>query len=404
MYNYGIVKCTYGVKKMTELLVKLFVKDKDNISNPAVRGRYGILSGCAGIAVNVILFAAKFFVGVITNSISITADAVNNLSDAGSCAVTVFGFKMAGKPADDEHPFGHGRIEYITAMVVSFIVLFMGFELLTQSIDKIRNPEDVKFSLVGAIIIAISIFGKLWLALFNRKLGKKINSPAMTAVVADSLSDIAATSVTLIALILSHFFPSLHIDGWLGIIVAGFVLKAGYGIFKETLNSLIGEPPTKELVVKLEEKILSYENVMGIHDLILHNYGPDKFFGSVHVEMPSDFDVLYSHDIIDNIERDVMNELGILLSIHYDPLEMNNERVNELKIVAENAVKRINESLSIHDFRVVEGPTHTNLIFDVVVPRKFPLSNDDLMAEISSEISKNNTNFFVVMNIEHAFV
>ena len=389
---------------MTDLLVRLFVKDSDNISNPKVRGRYGILSGCAGIVVNVILFLAKFLVGTVTNSIAITADAVNNLSDAGSCAVTVFGFKMSSKPADEDHPFGHGRIEYITAMVVSFIGLFMGFELLTQSIDKIRNPEDVTFNLVGAIIIAVSIFGKLWLALFNRKLGKKINSPAMTAVVADSLSDIAATSVTLIALVLSNFFPSLHIDGWLGIIVAGFVLKAGYGIFKETLNSLIGEPPTKETVEKLEAKILSYEHVTGIHDLILHNYGPDKFFGSVHVEMPSDFDVLYSHDIIDNIERDVMAEFGILLSIHYDPVEVNNARVNELKIIAESAVKRISEELSIHDFRVVDGPSHTNLIFDVVVPRKFSLSNDDLMAEISSEISKNGTNFFAVMNIEYAFV
>lgn len=389
---------------MTDLLVRLFVKDSDNISNPKVRGRYGILSGCAGIVMNVILFLAKFLVGTVTNSIAITADAVNNLSDAGSCAVTVFGFKMSSKPADADHPFGHGRIEYITAMVVSFIVLFMGFELLTQSIDKIRNPEDVTFNLVGAIIIAVSIFGKLWLALFNRKLGKKINSPAMTAVVADSLSDIAATSVTLIALVLSNFFPSLHIDGWLGIIVAGFVLKAGYGIFKETLNSLIGEPPTKETVEKLEAKILSYEHVTGIHDLILHNYGPDKFFGSVHVEMPSDFDVLYSHDIIDNIERDIMAEFGILLSIHYDPVEVNNARVNELKIIAESAVKRISEELSIHDFRVVDGPSHTNLIFDVVVPRKFSLSNDDLMAEISSEISKNGTNFFAVMNIEYAFV
>lgn len=389
---------------MTELLVKLFVKDSDNISDPKVRGRYGILSGFAGIVVNVILFLAKFLVGTVTNSIAITADAVNNLSDAGSCAVTVFGFKMSSKPADDDHPFGHGRIEYITAMVVSFIVLFMGFELLTQSIDKIRNPEDVTFNLVGAIIIAVSIFGKLWLALFNRKLGKKINSPAMTAVVADSLSDIAATSVTLIALILSNFFPSLHIDGWLGIIVAGFVLKAGYGIFKETLNSLIGEPPTRETVEKLEAKILSYEHVTGIHDLILHNYGPDKFFGSVHVEMPSDFDVLYSHDIIDNIERDVMAEFGILLSIHYDPIEVNNTRVNELKVIAESAVRRISEDLSIHDFRVVDGPSHTNLIFDVVVPRKFSLSNDDLMAEISSEISKSGTNFFAVMNIEYAFV
>lgn len=389
---------------MTTLLIKLFIKDKDNITNPKVRGRYGILSGFVGIAVNVILFLAKFLVGTMTNSIAITADAVNNLSDAGSCAVTVFGFKMASKPADADHPFGHGRIEYITAMVVSFIVLFMGFELATQSVDKIRNPEDVTFSLVGAIIIGVSIFGKLWLALFNRKLGKKINSPAMTAVVADSLSDIAATSVTLIALVLSKFFPSLHLDGWLGIIVAGFVLKAGFGIFKDTLNSLIGKPPTKETVEKIEAKILSYENVSGIHDLILHNYGPDKFFGSVHVEMPSDIDVMISHDIIDNIERDIFRESGIQLSIHYDPIEVNNERVKELKIIAEAAVKRISDELTIHDFRVVDGPSHTNLIFDVVVPRKFPLSNDDLMAEISSEISKNGRNFFAVMNIEYAFV
>ncbi len=389
---------------MTELLIKAFIKDRDNITSPQVRGKYGILSGCVGIAVNVILFAAKFLVGTITNSIAITADAVNNLSDAGSCAVTVFGFHMSGKPADEEHPFGHGRIEYITAMVVSFIVLFMGFELGSQSIDKIRNPEDVTFNLVGAVIIGMSIFGKLWLALFNRKLGKKINSPAMSAVVADSLSDIAATSVTLIALILSNFFPSLHIDGWLGIIVACFVLKAGYGIFKETLGALIGEPPTKETVSDLEAKIMSYQHVTGIHDLILHNYGPGRFFGSVHVEMPSDIDVMLSHDIIDNIERDIYAQMGIQLVIHYDPLETNNERVNELRNLAVNTVKRINENLSIHDFRVVEGPSHTNLIFDVVVPHKFPISNDDLMAEISSEISKIDTKFFTVMNIEHSFV
>ena len=389
---------------MTELLVKIFIKDRDNISSPQVRGKYGILSGCVGIAVNVLLFVAKFLVGTVTNSIAITADAVNNLSDAGSCAVTVFGFHMSGKPADEEHPFGHGRIEYITAMVVSFIVLFMGFELGSQSIDKIRNPEDVTFNLVGAIVIGMSIFGKLWLALFNRKLGKKIDSPAMSAVVADSLSDIAATSVTLIALILSNFFPSLHIDGWLGIIVACFVLKAGYGIFKETLGALIGEPPTKETVTDIEEKIMSYEHVTGIHDLILHNYGPGRFFGSVHVEMPSDIDVLISHDIIDNIERDIYNETGIQLVIHYDPLEVDNERVKELRNVVSAIVRRLDEKLTIHDFRVVDGPSHTNLIFDVVVPHKFPMSSDDLMAEISSEIYKINPRFFTVMNIEHSFV
>ncbi len=392
------------MKILTDLIVKLFIKDRDNIANPKVRGQYGILSGCVGIAVNIILFLAKFLVGTITNSIAITADAVNNLSDAGSSAVTVFGFKMSGKPADEDHPFGHGRIEYITAMIVSFIVLFMGFELATQSIDKIKKPEDVTFSLVGAIVIGISIFGKLWLALFNRKLGKKINSPAMSAVVADSLSDIAATSVTLFALILSNFFPQLHIDGWLGIIVACFVLKAGLGIFKETLGALIGEPPTKETVKEIEKKILSYENVTGIHDLILHNYGPDRFFGSVHVEMPSDIDVMIGHDIIDNIERDIQKDMGIQMTIHYDPIDVNNEKVTELRSRAEKAVKRIDEKLTIHDFRVVDGPSHTNLIFDVVIPHKFPLNNDELMAEISSQISKNDPKIFCVMNIEYSFV
>ncbi len=389
---------------MTDLIVKLFIKDRENVTNPKVRGQYGILSGCVGIAVNVILCIAKFLVGTVTNSIAITADAVNNLSDAGSSAVTVFGFKMSGKPADSDHPFGHGRIEYITAMIVSFIVLFMGFELGTQSIDKIRNPEDVTFNLVGAVIIGISIFGKLWLALFNRKLGKKINSPAMSAVVADSLSDIAATSVTLIALVLSKFFPTLHIDGWLGIIVACFVLKAGFEIFKETLGALIGEPPTKDTVDELEKSILSYDHVAGIHDLILHNYGPDRFLGSVHVEMPSDLNVMVGHDIIDNIERNIYHDMGIQLTIHYDPIEVNNERVNELKRVAEATVKRINDKLTIHDFRVVDGPSHTNLIFDVVIPHKFPMNNDELMAEISSEISKYDSKIFCVMNVEHSFV
>ena len=389
---------------MTELILKLFIKNKDNISDPKVRGQYGIVSGFVGIAVNVILCLAKFFVGTLTNSIAITADAVNNLSDAGSSAVTVFGFKMSSRPADEDHPFGHGRIEYITAMIVSFIILFMGFELGMQSIDKIRNPEDVSFNLVGAIIIAVSILGKLWLALFNRTLGKKINSPAMQAVVADSLSDIAATSVTLIALILSNFFPKLHIDGWLGIVVACFVLKAGFEIFKDTLGALIGEPPTKETVQKIEEKIMSYEHVTGTHDLILHNYGPDRFFGSIHVELPSDLDVMIGHDITDNIEQDILNEMSIQLTVHYDPIDTNNERVVELRELSQNIIKSIDESLMLHDFRIVEGPTHTNVIFDLVVPHKYNKSNDELVSEISNKIREKEEHCFAVIKVEHSFV
>lgn len=389
---------------MTELIIKLFIKDRNNINDPKVRGKYGVLSGCVGIAVNVVLCLAKFFVGTVTNSIAITADAVNNLSDAGSSAVTVFGFKMAGRPADEDHPFGHGRIEYITAMVVSFIVLFMGFELGMQSVDKIRNPEDVSFNLVGAIIIGVSILGKLWLALFNRKLGKIINSPAMSAVVADSLSDIAATSVTLVALVLSNFFPKLHIDGWLGIIVACFVLKAGFEIFKETLGALIGEPPTKETVEELEQLIMSYDHVAGTHDLILHNYGPDRFFGSIHVEMPCDLDVMTGHDIIDNIEVDIYKKMGIQMVIHYDPVETDNETVTELREFTGEVIKSIDDSFMFHDFRIVEGATHTNVIFDLVVPRKYPKGNDELIAEITNKIREKYDYCFAVIKVEHSFV
>ncbi len=389
---------------MTELILKLFIKDYKNVSNQKVRMKYGILSGCVGIVLNVVLCLMKFFVGSLTGSIAITADAVNNLSDAGSSAVTVFGFKMAGKPADKDHPFGHGRIEYITAMIVSFIILFMGAELAIQSVKKIRTPEDVRFSAVGAIIIAVSILGKLWLAFFNKKLGKRIDSPAMTAVVADSLSDIAATSVTLIALTLSNFFPSLHIDGWLGILVACFVLKAGLDIFRDTLSSLIGTPPSKELVEEIKNKILSYDHVSGIHDLIMHNYGPDHFFATVHVEIPSDIDVMVGHDIIDNIENDIKKEMGIDLTIHYDPLVVNNERVEELRQMTEKIVKGISPDLSIHDFRVIDGPMHTNLIFDVVIPYVFSQSANDVISEITLKISEVNSSYFTVIKAEHSFV
>lgn len=389
---------------MTDLIVKAFIKDYKNVTDSKVRMKYGILSGCVGIALNVILCLMKFFVGSMTGSIAITADAVNNLSDAGSSAVTVFGFKMAGKPADKDHPFGHGRIEYITAMIVSFIILFMGVELAIQSVEKIRTPEDVRFSLVGAIIIATSILGKLWLAFFNKRLGKKIDSPAMTAVVADSISDIAATSVTLTALILSNFFPTLHIDGWLGIVVACFVLKAGFDIFRDTLSSLIGRPPSKELVEEMKNKIMSYDHVSGIHDLIMHNYGPDHFFATVHVEIPADIDVMVGHDIIDNIENDIKKEMGIDLTIHYDPLVVNNERVTELREMTEEIVKGISPDLSIHDFRVVDGPMHTNLIFDVVLPYGFKEKPNDIINEISLKISEVNNTYFTVIKAEHSFV
>lgn len=388
---------------MSDILIKLYFKNK-NLSAAQRREGYGILSGIVGIFCNLLLCAFKFAVGIATNSVSVTADAVNNLSDASSNIITIVGTKLSNKPMDDEHPFGHGRIEYITAMIVSFIILFMGVELAIQSVKKIRTPEDVKFSLIGAVIIAVSILGKLWLAFFNKNLGKRIDSPAMTAVVADSLSDIAATSVTLIALILSKFFPSFHIDGWLGIIVACFVLKAGLDIFRDTLSSLIGQPPSKELVDEIKNKILAYDHVSGIHDLIVHNYGPEHYFATVHVEIPADIDVMVGHDIIDNIENDIKKEIGIDLTIHYDPIVVNDERVNELKEMTDNIVKNINPELSIHDFRVVDGPMHTNLIFDVVIPYGFKEVPNEIIKEISLKISEVNDSYFTVIKAEHSFV
>ena len=389
---------------MTKLLVKLFIKDSENINSPEVRSRYGILSGIVGVITNVILCTAKFIVGSMTGSIAIIADAANNLSDAGSSVVTLIGFKLSGRPADEEHPFGHGRMEYISAMIVSFIILFMGIELAIESVDKIRNPENVTFSLVGAVIIAVSILGKLWLAIFNRGLGKKIHSPAMTAVVADSISDIAATSVTLLALILSHFYPNLHIDGFLGIAVACFVLKAGFGILKDTANNLIGLPPTKEMVQELHDRIMGYEYVLGVHDLMIHNYGPDKYFASVHVEMPSDVDALVSHNIIDNIERDIQKEMGITLVVHYDPLEVNDERIFVLKQLARSVLDEIDESYTMHDFRVVDGPMHSNLIFDVVIPHGHKESRSDIADEIARKIHEKDEKCYAVVNVEHSFV
>ncbi|MDD6276752.1 MAG: cation diffusion facilitator family transporter [Clostridia bacterium] len=389
---------------MSNLLVKCFIKDSENVNDASVRSKYGILSGIVGVITNVILCAAKFFVGSMTGSIAIIADAANNLSDAGSSLVTLIGFKMSGRPADKEHPFGHGRMEYITAMIVSFIILFMGIELAIESVDKIRNPENVTFSIVGAVIIGVSILGKVWLAVFNRSLGKKIHSPAMTAVVADSLSDIAATSVTLIALILSHFYPNLHIDGILGIVVACFVLKAGLGILKDTANNLIGLPPTQEMVQELHDRIMSYDYVMGIHDLMIHNYGPDKYFASVHVEMPSDVDVLVSHNIIDNIERDIEKEMGIILVVHYDPLEVNDERVYVLRELAQSVLKEIDERYTMHDFRVVDGPLHSNLIFDVVIPYEHKKSRAEIADDIAEKIHAKDEKCFAVVNVEHSFV
>lgn len=386
---------------MTQLLIKLFIKDYQNTESEAVRVRYGTLSGLVGIAINIILSVSKMIFGAITKSISIIADGANNTFDAISSIINLVGFKISGKPADDEHPFGHGRIEYVSALTLSFFILIMGVELIKTSIDKFRNPETVIFSVPAAIVLIISILAKLWLAIFNRNVGKRINSVAVNAIVTDSLGDIAATTCSLIALISSKF-TDLPIDAVMGIVVALVIIYAGIDIIKGTIGPLLGEPPEKEIVDRLEKLVMSYDGVVGIHDLVLHCYGHSKIYGSLHAEVPADIDILHSHDTIDLIEKQVKEQLGIEISIHMDPI-INDERTHELKSEVNRIVKEICPEASIHDFRIVDGPTHTNLIFDALLPRKSPLTEQEFNDLITSKIKELDKKYFTVINIDRSF-
>ncbi len=388
---------------MTKLLIKLFVKNSDKPDDPNVRARYGILSGIVGIVCNILLTVAKFAVGTVTGSIAITADAANNLSDAGSSAVTLFSFKLANKPADEEHPFGHGRIEYISAMAVAFLVLMMGIELIRSSVDKIINPAPIEFSVGALIVLVLSIGAKIWLALFNRSIGKRINSPAVGAVMMDSLSDTAATAVSMIALILSKF-TAVPLDGYMGIIVALFIVYTGISIFKDTLGVLLGKVPDPELVMNLEKEILSYDGVIGVHDLIIHDYGPSRIFASAHAEVSATEDIMKSHDTIDRIERDIKHKYKIETVIHLDPIVIDDERVNDMRIKLSGIVKQVDPSFTIHDFRMVDGPTHTNLIFDLVVPHKCKMKKMEIFDLINTHLKALGDNYYTVITIEHSFV
>lgn len=387
---------------MTALLVKLFIKDSEKINDKKVRTSYGVLSSITGIVLNLILAGAKYAAGVISGSISITADAINNLSDAGSSIVSFFGVKISAKPADKDHPYGHGRVEYISAFIVAFFVLFMGIELFKDSVGKIINPEPVKFSFLSLAILVFSIIAKLWLGIFNRTLGKKINSAPMMAVMKDSFSDCLATGVAAVSIIVSAF-SDINIDGYLGIVVAIFIFIAGFGILKETLGNILGRAPEEEFVDEITEKILSYPHICGVHDMIIHDYGPSCRFASVHAEVPSNEDIMELHDIIDGIERDIYNEYGMLTSIHMDPVVINDERINELRKITENAVASVDERLTIHDFRVVEGPSHTNLIFDTLLPRDIKCTDREICQKIEDKLSKIDERFFCVITVDHAF-
>lgn len=384
-------------------LVRLFIKDCDNVTDPAVRERYGILSGAVGIVLNLLLSAGKLFAGLMTGSISITADAFNNLSDAGSSVVTLVGFKLAGQKADDGHPFGHGRMEYLAGLLVSLMILLVGVELGRSSIGKIIRPEAVDFSLVSTGILAASILVKLWMGQFNRGLGRKIGSAAMAATAADSLSDAVATAAVLAGTLVNRF-AHVNIDGWVGLAVAVFILRSGWGAAKDTINPLLGESPDPELVKQLRELVLSHPQVVGMHDLIIHDYGPGRRLCSFHAEVPQDADILDAHDAIDHIEREIKEKFGIETTVHMDPIATADEKVNQLRRQVADLARVVEPEMTIHDFRVVRGPTHTNVIFDAVVPHKCRLTDEEVLQRLRQAVSALDPAYQAVIQIDRAYV
>ena len=384
-------------------LVRLFIKDCDNVTDPAVRERYGILSGAVGIVLNLLLSAGKLFAGLMTGSISITADAFNNLSDAGSSVVTLVGFKLAGQKADDGHPFGHGRMEYLAGLLVSLMILLVGVELGRSSIGKILRPEEVDFSLVSTGILAASILVKLWMGQFNRGLGRKIGSAAMAATAADSLSDAVATAAVLAGTLVNRF-AHVNIDGWVGLAVAVFILRSGWGAAKDTINPLLGESPDPELVKQLRELVLSHPQVVGMHDLIIHDYGPGRRLCSFHAEVPQDADILDAHDAIDHIEREIKEKFGIETTVHMDPIATADEKVNQLRRQVADLARVVEPEMTIHDFRVVRGPTHTNVIFDAVVPHKCRLTDEEVLQRLRRAVSTLDPAYQAVIQIDRAYV
>ena len=391
---------------MTKLLIKLFIKNSEDINDGTVRLKYGTLGGAVGIVCNLFLCALKIAVGLITASISIVADGLNNLSDMGSSIITMIGFKMAGKPADSDHPFGHGRMEYMSAFVVSMLILLVGAELLKSSAKALISGEGAPtYSVWAIIILAISVLVKLWMCLFNRKLGKKIDSEALLATAQDSLNDMVATTVILISVGVSMLVTlPFNLDAVMGILVAIFILYSGLASAKDTLNEILGTPPEKKLIEEIESTVLSFEEFKGIHDLIVHNYGPGRQFASVHVEVPQDSDIVKCHEQIDLCEKLVDEKLNISLVIHMDPIDVNNEAVANTKASILKAVKEINENMSVHDFRMTPASKkRTNLIFDVVVPSAVKLSHEELN-EIISEKAKNiNPTYCCVITFDNDF-
>lgn len=387
---------------MISLLARIFIGSKKR-SEAEERQAYGMLCGAVGIGLNVLLFLGKFLAGTLSHSIAITADAFNNLSDAGSSAVTLLGFRLAGQEADRDHPFGHGRIEYLSGLAVSMLILLMAFELFKSSLDKILHPAPVDSSPLVLAILCASIGVKLYMSFYNRRIGTKLNSPAMLATAADSLGDCVSTAAVLIATLIGQF-TGLMIDGWVGLLVALFILWAGINAAKDTIDPLLGVPPTEEFVEQIYDLVMSYDSIVGIHDLIVHDYGPGRCMISLHAEVPADRNLMELHDEIDNAERELSRQLNCVAVIHMDPLEINDHLTTQARETVIDLVHGIDPSISIHDFRMVSGPTHTNLIFDAMVPHQFRLTDAQVANAIQAAVLALEGNYFAVVTVERSYV
>ncbi|HQO95727.1 MAG TPA: cation diffusion facilitator family transporter [Sedimentibacter sp.] len=388
---------------MTDFIIKKFIKDYENVNEQRVRESYGITASITGIILNTLLSIGKILTGIIFNSISVTADGVNNLSDGASSVITLIGFKISSKPADKDHPFGHARMEYLTGLILGIAVILVGVELIKSSFDKIMNPTKTIFSIEMIVVLIVSVLIKLWISLFYKKLGDKISSATLKASSTDSRNDVISTIVVILSLLVSNA-TGYEVDGYVGILVALFILYSGYDILRDILNPLLGEMPDKEFIESIENKILSYDGIVNIHDLVVHNYGPNRYFASVHAEVDAKEDIMKSHDLIDNIERDFAREFDISLVIHLDPVITDDEEINGLRSMTDKIVKSIDERLTMHDFRVVKGETHTNLIFDVVVPVDYDIKSSKLVSMIEKEIQNKDETYFAVVTVDKNYV
>lgn len=388
---------------MIAILAKWLIPDHENTSDAVVRRAYGQLCGIVGIALNVLLFAGKFFAGTLSGSIAVTADAFNNLSDAGSSVVTLLGFRLAGRKPDPEHPFGHGRMEYLSGLVVSALILLMGVELAKSSFQKIIHPEEVEFSVVAVVILLCSIAVKFYMSLYNRRIGKKINSSAMVATGIDSLSDTISTAAVLVAMLVGKF-SGLMIDGWVGMLVALFILYSACRAAMETVSPLLGQAPEEEFVRRIEELVLAHDEVCGIHDLVVHDYGPGRVMISLHAEVPSSGDILELHDMIDGIEMELREQLDCEAVIHMDPIVTDDALTTELRMKVSALVQEVDPRATIHDFRMVIGPTHTNLIFDAAVPFGGEKSNRQMEEEIKQKVRQMEGAYFAVVRVENTHI